>query len=176
MTQLGQPCAADVPRTTAGGSDTVALWCGSGRFSMALLSNWERVTGKRFSAGTAYSHEDDPLSPPPPPSAQIQYPPRVLASTTWARARSGSNNTRTFYADGARLWVKTVVEVPLQFPTGTLLIVDRRLATPRDERFLRDVFQLGPTTDLNDDAAIARAVEALPALAPGQYGELAQPE
>jgi hypothetical protein len=164
---LGKPCTATVH------AHPVSAFCARERVSMVLFSSHERVTGQRPGSGSLdYDPSDDPLALAKAVPA-IGCPSHVLATVTWARSRGGlSRNEHVIYADGPMLWVKTIVEVPLQFPEATLLVADRRLLSAENERFLRSALMLGADVDLGDDAAIARAMQAQPSLRAGQLGVL----
>jgi hypothetical protein len=175
---LGSPCTPGTTKTRPGEQDrSIEATCGAdGHVSIVVLGGYHAVTGSHndgwHPSGDSQSYPDEPRFEL---EAPIQPPPRVLATITLGRtgSRQGPDVTElTVYADGFHLWIKGVDSYAAQFPTAALTVADRRYLTAEDEFRLRDGLGLPLDTPLDDDEALARALQKLPSVPPGRAGHL----
>jgi hypothetical protein len=77
-------------------------------------------------------------------------------------------NEERVYVDGAHLWFVSVYEAGVNCHRGGILVADRRLLSEEDRKFIRQQLSVDDRVDLDDDAALERALKALPPLPPGR--------
>lgn len=167
---LGAKCAQPNPITIG----NLYQRCGkSEQISVAVYSSYTSVTGKPAPAPThvdSYGVEHAEAGYSQNGASEVfRYP--ATRSITLTHARSGQYvNEQVVYADGPYLWIKTVNECGVQFPSASLLIVDRRLSTDSDDAFVREALGLKEAVRIQDNRALSQALEAVPTIAPKSSG------
>lgn len=89
-----------------------------------------------------------------PPPLHFSYPPRLSAKSDGKHAYA----ELSLYIDGPLLWIKDVA-LQTQFGGAALTIVDRRLLSRENERWLAESLHLASPADVYDDRQLIRGVE-----------------
>ena len=139
--ELGHSCAADW------GGSPLYVKCGEGR--RAAIARWrdhQAVTGRWQPTS------DDLPHPEPPP--HFAFPPRVSAKSDGKHAYE----ELWLYIEGPFLWLKAEARRS-QFGGAALTIVDRRLLSQENERWLAKRLNLADPADIYDDQRLIRGVQ-----------------
>jgi hypothetical protein len=142
--ELGQPCAEDW------GGWPLLVRCGRGRrAAIATFTDHQSVTGRwQPTADDPPHYRDDD------PPVHFAYPPRPAAKSDGKHAYTQF----WLYIDGPFFWLRADA-VASQFGGAALTIVDRRLLSEANERWLAELLHLANGTDIYDDQCLARSVQ-----------------
>lgn len=128
--------------------------CGRGRRAAVVsLRDHAAVTGRWQPTCGAFCGEPsrDPDAPPP---LQFTYPAQVAAKSEGKRAYTAL----WLYIDGPILWLRAEA-IASQFGGASLTLVDRRLLSKGNERWLAETLHLGNPASIYDDAQLIRSVQ-----------------
>ncbi|HOU90406.1 MAG TPA: hypothetical protein PLU22_05140 [Polyangiaceae bacterium] len=166
--RLGEPCAADLDWD--GGFEL----CELGKISYVVRNNAHYlVTGVLPGGGCCQwgvPCRDPGAGPSVESSPSLDFPRRRLVTRTLCR-HGRDVDEQSVYVDGAHIWIVGVSEVSFTVcREGVVVLADRRLLSARGRETLRALLSLAPGVDLDDDAALERALRELPSLPPGAGG------
>lgn len=146
--ELGQPCAANW------GGSPLYVMCGRGRrAAIASFRDHEAVTGRWRPTCGSFCHE--------PERKQSAEPPRSFAFPPLLAAKSDGKHAYTefwLYIDGPWLWLRAEA-IASQFGGAALTIVDRRLLSEENERWLANSLHLADPAGIYDDQRLIRSVQ-----------------
>lgn len=145
--ELGYPCAEDW------GDVPLHVKCGRGRRASVLIwRDHQAVTGTwapgcgSFCSDMSHQQHEQPL--------HFTYPPQLSAKSDGKHAYVDYS----LYIDGPIVWLKAVARLS-QFGGAALTIIDRRLLSQANERWLAKCLKLVNPSDIYDDRRLIRGVE-----------------